>query len=180
MNARKVTMIAAVLSFGLFTLDESALAQEERGIAQSQDFNCYTIKAEAHDTWPGAGNVSTGVITHSGLLNGTTQYVYDTDAFLTPDRNMVTFGAELTLTTNHGVIKARVLDLFNVATGIWTSIATIDPNTSSGRFAGAIGTLWYPNGTTINLDNGAQVYPSDVTGQICLSTHRRDKGDGRR
>ena len=45
MNARKVTMIAAVLSFGLFTLEESALAQEERVVAQSQDFNCYSSQS---------------------------------------------------------------------------------------------------------------------------------------
>ena len=173
MNARKVTMIAAVLGLGVFALEESALAQEEKIVAQSRDFSCYSIKAEAYDTWPGAGNVSTGVIARSGLLNGTTRYVYDTDAFPTPDPDMVTFGAELTLTTNHGVVKARVVNLFNGATGIWTSIATIDPGTSSGRFAGAKGTLWYPNGTSINLDNGAQVYPSDVTGHICLSKHRR-------
>ena len=144
MNARTVTMIAAVLSFGLFTLEESALAQEERGVAQSRDFNCYTIKAEAHDTWPGAGNVSTGVITRSGLLNGTTHYVYDTDAFSTPDPDMVTFGAGLTLTTKHGVVKARVVNLFNVATGIWTSIAT---DRSQQRVPGNLSERWVHFGT---------------------------------
>jgi hypothetical protein len=180
MKVRKGMLIAAVLSFGLLTLDESALAQEEDLVAQSHDFNCHNIKAEAHDTWPGAGNVSTGVITHSRLLKGTTRYVYDTDAFPTPDPNMVTFGGELTITANHGLVKARVVNLFNIATGIWTSIATIDPNRSTGRFVGAIGILWYPNGSTTNLDNGAQVYPSDLTGQICLATHGGGKGDKRR
>jgi hypothetical protein len=177
MHARQVTAIAAVLSFGLLTLEESALAQEDRGVAHSQDFNCYTIKGKAHDTWPGTGSVSTGVITHAGPINGPTQYVYDTDGFPTPDPDTVTFGAALALTTRYGMVKARVLFLFNVATGIWTSIATVDPNASTGKFAGATGTLWYPNGTTITLDNGAQVYPSDVTGQLCLATHRRGKGD---
>jgi hypothetical protein len=179
MNARKLTMIAAALSLGLLTLEESALAQEESRVGHSRDFNCYAIKGEAQDTWPGAGFVSTGVITRSGALNGTTEYVYDTDGFPTPDPTMVTFGAGLTLSTRYGLVKARVVFLFNVATGIWTSIATIDPDTSTGKFAGAIGTLWYPNGTTINLDNGAQVYPADLTGQVCLATHRRDKGDQR-
>ena len=133
MNARKVATIAAVLSLGLLTLAESALAQEER-VAQSQGFTCYAIKAKAHDTWPGAGNLSTGVLTHAGALNGTTQYVYDTDAFSTPDSDTFTFGAGWTLTTKYGMVKGRVLFLFNVATGIWTSIATIDPNTSTGKF----------------------------------------------
>jgi hypothetical protein len=180
MSARKATMIAALLSVALLAAEESALAQEERDVAQSQDFNCSAINAQAHDTWPGAGNVSTGVIRHSGRLNGTTQYVYDTDGFTTPDANMVTFGAGLTITTRHGMAKARVVFLFNIATGIWTSIATIDPNTSTGRFVGARGTLWYPNGTTINLDNGAQVYPSDLTGHLCLATQRRDNNDHRK
>ena len=180
MNARNVTMIAVVLSFCLLALEESALAREEANVAQSADSNCYKIKGSAYDTWPGTGGVSTGAITHSGFLNGTTQYVYDTDAFPTPDPDMVTFGAELTLTTNHGLVKARVVNLFNVATGIWTAIATIDPNTSTGRFVGATGTLWYPKGTTIHLDNGAQVFPSDVIGQLCLATHRRDRGDQRK
>jgi hypothetical protein len=41
MKVRKGMLIAAVLSFGLFTLDESALAQEEDLVAQSHDFNCH-------------------------------------------------------------------------------------------------------------------------------------------
>ncbi len=176
MNARRATTIAAVLSLALCTLEKPALAQEERGVAQSPDFTCYLIKAEAQDTWSG-GNVSTGVISRSGLLNGTTEYVYDTDAFPTPDPDMVTFGAALTITTKHGLVKARVVNLFNVATGIWTAIATIDPNTSTGKFVGAAGTLWFPTGTTLPQDDGAQVYPSVLTGQVCLATHRRAKGD---
>jgi hypothetical protein len=176
MNGRTVGMTAALLSFGLFTLQESALAQEER-VGQSQGFTCHAIKAKAYDTWPGAGGLSTGVLTHAGALNGTTEYVYDTDAFSTPDADTFTFGAGWTLTTKYGMVKGRVLFLFNVATGIWTSIATIDPHTSTGKFVGAAGTLWYPNGTTINHDDGAQTYPSDVSGQVCLATPRRAKGD---
>ena len=150
MNARKATMIAAVLSLGCSRWRNRPWRRRKGAPRTHGSLNCYAIKAEAHDTWPGAGNVSTGVIAHSGLLNGTTEYVYDTDAFPTPDPDMVTFGAALTLTTKHGMVKARVVNLFNVATGIWTSIATIDPNTSTGKFVGATGTLWYPNGTTID------------------------------
>lgn len=82
---------------------------------------------------------------------------------------MVTFGAGLTLTTKRGVVGARVLFLFDVVTGTWTSIATIDPDSSTGRFAGASGTLWFPSGTSIHLDGGAQAYPSYVTGHLCLA-----------
>ena len=82
---------------------------------------------------------------------------------------MVTFGAGLTLTTKRGIVGARVLFLFDVVTGTWTSIATIDPNSSTGKFAGATGTLWFPSGTTKNLAGGAQAYPSHVIGHLCLA-----------
>ena len=167
MNARKLRLVALVLAVGSFTLGGTALAQEAVGLGRSEDV-CYRVVGEARDTWPGAGGVSTGVMAASGLLYGTTQYVYDTAGFPTPDPNVVTFGAALTLTTRHGMAAARVLFLFDVATGTWTSIATIDPGSSTGRFAGATGTLWFPSGRTVNLEGGAQSYPSYVTGHLCL------------
>ena len=169
MNARRLMMVAVVLSVGSFTRGGAALAQEAVGLRRSTQVNCHGVLGQARDTWPGAGNVSTGVIAGFGLFDGTTQYVYDTEGFPTPDPNVVTFGAELTLTTKRGIVEARVLFLFDVVTGTWTSIATIDPHSSTGRFAGATGTLWFPSGTTVNLDGGAQAYPSYVTGHLCLA-----------
>ena len=167
MNARRVMTVTVVLIVGSFTLGGTALAQEEDSLARLEHGNCYSVVGQARDTWPGAGSVSTGVIT--GLLNGATQYVYDTEGFPTPDPNVVTFGAGLTVTTKRGIVGARVLFLFDVVTGIWTSIATIDPKSSTGRFAGATGTLWFPSGTTKYLNGGAQTYPSYVTGHLCLA-----------
>ncbi len=169
MNARGLTMVAVVLSVGSLTLGGPAFAHEAVGLGRSENVYCHRVLGEARDTWPGAGNVSTGVITRSWLLSGTTEYVLDTQSFPTPDPNVVTFGAALTITTKHGNVAARVLFLFGVATGTWTSIATIDPTSSTGKFAGATGTLWFPSGTTINLDGGAQAYPSFVTGDVCLA-----------
>jgi hypothetical protein len=169
MNARRLMMVAVVLSVGSVTLGGAARAQEAVGLRRSAHVNCYKVVGEARDTWPGAGNVSTGVIASFGLLNGATQYVYDTEGFPTPDPNVVTFGAGLTVTTKHGTVGGRVLFLFDVVTGTWTSIATVDPKSSTGRFAGATGTLWFPSGTTINLDGGAQSYPSYLTGHLCLA-----------
>lgn len=169
MNARRLTMVAMVLSVGSFALGDPALAREAAGPGRSENANCHKVLGEARDTWPGAGNVSTGVIARSWLLNGTTVYVYDTEGFPTPDPNVVTFGAALTLTTKHGNVAARVLFLFGFATGTWTSMATIDPTSSTGRFAGATGTLWFPSGTTIYLDGGAQTYPSYFIGELCLA-----------
>ena len=169
MNARRMAVMTVAVCVGWFAMEESALAQEEN--ERSRRFRCYTVTGEARDTWPGAGNVSTGVMTTSQFLKGTTQYVYDTDPFTTPDPDTVTFGADFTLTTTRGILKARVLFLFNFAGGPWTSIATIDPDTSTGRFAGARGTLWFPKGKTVNLHRGGQTYPSDVTGRLCLVSH---------
>jgi hypothetical protein len=168
MNARMMTRFAAVVIGASLALEGSARAQEAVGPGHSEESRCYRVMGEARDTWPGAGNVSTGYMVSSWLLTGTTQYVYDTAGFPTPDPNVVTFGAELTLTTRRGLVKARVLFLFGFVTGTWTSIATIDPAASTGRFAGATGTLWFPGGSTVNLENGGQTYPSEVTGHLCL------------
>ena len=66
----------------------------------------------------------------------------------TPDPNTVSFTADLTITTNHGQLKARSVFLFDLVTGLWTVIERINPDTSTGRFAGATGVL-FPSGTTI-------------------------------
>jgi hypothetical protein len=102
-------MVAVVLSVGSFTLGGAALAQEAAGLRRSEPVNCHRVVGEARDTWPGDGNVSTGVMASLGLLNGTTQYVYDTEGFPTPDPNVVTFGAGFTLTTKRGTVGGRVL-----------------------------------------------------------------------
>lgn len=169
MNAHRLTMVAVVLSIASFTLEGAAAAQEAGALGRSEDGRCHRVEGEARDTWPGAGNVSTGVMAASWFLYGTTEYVYDTEGFPTPDPNVVTFGAALTLTTKRGLVGARVLFLFDFVTGTWTSMATVDPASSTGRFAGATGTLWFPSGRTISRDGGAQTYPSDVTGYLCLA-----------
>lgn len=168
MNARMMTRLAVAVLGGWIAVGGQASAQEAGGPGRSDAENCYRVMGEARDTWPGTGNVSTGVLVGARLLNGTTQYVYDTASFPTPDPNVVTFGAALTLTTRRGVVSARVLFLFDVVTGTWTSMATIDPNASTGHFAGATGTLWFPFGTAVSHDDGSQSYPSDVTGRLCL------------
>jgi hypothetical protein len=169
MDARTMTRLVVLLIGGTLVVEATALAQEAGGPGPAEESHCYRVMGEARDTWPGAGNVSTGVMAGSRLLTGTTQYVYDTAGFPTPDPNAVTFGAALTVTTKRGLLEARVVFLFDIVTGLWTSMATIDPVSSTGLFAGATGTLWFPSGTTIGLDDGGQAYPSDVTGHLCLA-----------
>lgn len=161
---KRIVLPMLVVAFGLLGSAHGFPSHDE-----GERRDCRRIRAKVQETFPGTGNESTGVISGAGPLVGTEHYVFDTAAFPTPDPNVVTFGAELTITTQHGVVMARAISLYNFVTGIWTQIATIDPDTSTGVFAGAAGTLWYPNGTTLNLEGGAQTYLSDLTGEVCLA-----------
>jgi hypothetical protein len=72
-----------------------------------------------------------------------------------------------TLTANRGELKAHNVFLYNLGTGLWMSIAQINPSTSTGRFAGATGILYF-NGSTIGIFPDSS-YPSDVLAHICLA-----------
>ncbi len=65
----------------------------------------------------------------------------------TPDPNTFSYNDDFTVTTNHGVLKTHNVGIFDVATGLFSEIARIDPNASTGDFAGATGVL-YINGKT--------------------------------
>jgi hypothetical protein len=111
------------------------------------------------------GNSATGTITQAGRLNGTTEAVHTSGFNPTSDPATFSFTDDLTLTTNKGVLKTHNVVIFDVANGLFTAIARIDPNTSTGDFAGATGVL-YLNGRT--TDGGATVQ-AEVTGDICYA-----------
>ena len=111
------------------------------------------------------GNSATGIITQGGRLNGTTEAVHTSGFTPTSDLSTFSFTDDLTLTTNKGVLKTHNVVVFDVARGLFTAIARVDPTASTGDFAGATGVL-YLNGKTI--DGGATVQ-ADVTGEICFA-----------
>jgi hypothetical protein len=128
MNARNVTMIAAVLSFGLFTLTESALAQEQSAAAQS---DCKHVKAQSVEVSTDPATAS-GIVTNGGRLNGTTLTVFGNGALPTPDPTTVSFTGDFTLTTNHGQLKASNVYLYNFA-GVGATLgASIRPPVQAG------------------------------------------------
>ena len=144
MNARRVTMVAVVLSFGSFTLEESALAQEEMGLAQSE-----TSIATHH------GRGTRHVAGRRQRLDGS-HY-----PFRAPQRNdtvRLRYGGLPDAGPQRGHLRRGTdphdetrdcqgpgAESFSTSRpGTWTSIATIDPDSSTGRFAGATGTLWFP------------------------------------
>lgn len=111
------------------------------------------------------GNSASGTITQAGRLNGTTEAVHTSGFTPTSDPTTFSFTDDLTLTTNQGVLKTHNVVIFDVARGLFSAIARIDPNSSTGDFAGATGVL-YLNGRTI--DGGATVQ-AEVTGNICFA-----------
>ena len=154
MNARKATMIAAVLSFGLFTLEESALAQS----------NCKQAKARLLEISTDPAT-STGIISNGGDLNGTTMTAFTSPGVFTEDPSTVSFLGNLTITTNQGELRASNVYLFNFA-GVAAVLGRIDPTTSTGRFAGATGVLYFAAKVTSFSPFTVQ---SEISGEICFA-----------
>ena len=189
MNAktRNITaLVAVVLTFCLFVMAHSASAQSpnsdsmpqvramsmrgaaQSASAQSSNSNC----KQAKGNWLDAINVSTGgttgIITNGGILNGTTDTVYNPAFVFTPDANVVAYIAETTITSNQGQLKTSNVYIYNFVTGLWTAMGRINSETSTGRFSGATGLLYF-NGKTIGVFPD-QSYPADITGQICFAS----------
>ena len=149
----KIRMLATValvtLTIGLFPLAQSASAVGD----------CKQVKGNLSG---GGGN---GTITQGGILNGTTQAVFTSAFTPTPDPTTFSFTDDLTLTTDKGVLKTHNVAIFDVARGAFSAIDRIDPNASTGNFAGATGVL-YVNGKT--PDGGATIQ-AEITGEICFA-----------
>jgi hypothetical protein len=116
---------------------------------------------KAQGNLSGGGGI--GTITQGGMLNGTTQAVFTSTFNPTPDPTTFSFTDNLTITTNGGVLKTHNVAIFDVARGVFSAIDRIDPNASTGDFAGATGVL-YINGRT--PDGGATIQ-AEITGEIC-------------
>jgi hypothetical protein len=126
--------------------------------------DCHSVKGTESVVNNGNGTTS-GTITEGGKLNGTTQTVFTSGFTPTPDPSTMSFTDDLTLTTNKGVLRTHNVTLFEVAIGVFTALARIDPNTSTGDFAGATGVL-YISGKT--ADGGA-TFQGEITGSMCLA-----------
>ena len=147
------TFALVALTIGLFSSSQSASAGS----------SCHKAKGNLSIVNNGNGTTS-GTITQGGRLNGTTQAVFTSMFTPTPDPNTFSFTDDLTVTTYHnGVLQTHNVSLFDGALGVFSAIARIDPNTSTGNYAGATGVL-YINGKT--TDGGA-TFQAEITGEIC-------------
>jgi hypothetical protein len=159
-NPRVWITFTLVLMFVLFDLDRSASAQ-------SPNSNCKTAKGTWLDAINSVGGTN-GTITNAGILNGTTETVYNPAFVITPNPTVVSYVAESTVTTVLGQLKVSNVYLYDFITGVGTVLGRIVPNASTGIFSGATGVLYFNLTQTIGvLPN--QSYVSEITGQICFA-----------
>lgn len=130
----------------------------------ADDGTCKTASGKLSVVNSGNGTTS-GTMTHGGKLNGTTHAVFTSGFTPTSDSNTVSYTDDFTVTTNNGVLTAHNVGIFDVAAGVFSEIARIDPNVSTRNFAGATGVL-YINGTTMD---GGVTFQAAMTGEICFA-----------
>ena len=144
------TLLALILVVGLFYLTESTSAQSSRSYlrvrgdaAQSANSNCKTIKAQGTQVFDPATGIVSGPITNAGILDGNLEDVIDFSAgfVFTPNPTVVSYTTALTITTQHGQLKAHPVTTQSVVTGAGAEWGHIDPDNSTGRFAGATGII---------------------------------------
>jgi hypothetical protein len=164
-KTRKLMTLVAAVTLCLFPLEQSASAQEQSTSAQSAHRGCKNVQGNMREV--SNGNGTTGRITNGGILNGTTQLIFTSGVLATPDPTSVSYTDDFTVTTNRGVLNTHNVGIFDFNTGLFTEIARIDPNTSTGVFARATGSLFTSGKTT----DGGATYRSKITGEICLA-HR--------
>jgi len=142
------TLTLFVLTVGLSSLPSSTSAVG----------NC----KKAHGNLSGGSGA--GTISHGGILNGTTQAVFTSAFTPTPNPTTFSFTDDLTVTTDKGVLKTHNVAIFDLALGVFTAIDRIDPNASTGDFAGATGVLYI----TGNTPDGGATIEAEISGDICL------------
>ena len=150
-NRMLATFALIALTLGLFSTSRSVLADR-----------CKEVQGNESVVNNGNGTTS-GVITQGGKLNGTTQTVFTSGFFPTADPNTFSFTDNLTLTTHKGILQTHNVTTFDLATGLFTAIARIDPSGGTEDFAGATGVL-YINGRT---SDGGATFSGEITGEIC-------------
>jgi hypothetical protein len=156
-NAKLLTSLATLLALGLLRLEQPALAQS----------NCKEVKGTVDEVFFLGGNSASGTLSNAGWLNGTTLVVF-TGPPSFPVPNIAVFAGQYTITTVQGQLKTTNVYLLDVATLKGNILGNIDPNGSTGIFAGATGTLFL-NTTKVNVAGNPQTFHSEVNGQVCFA-----------
>ena len=173
------TLVAVVSTICLSFLGQT-LAQSSESRARfgrranstsplSANSNCKQIKGKSVTVFDPVTGIVSGPITNAGFLNGPSEDVINFAAgfVFTPDPSVISYTSDLTITTVDGQLKASTVTTQSVVTGVGAEWGHINPNTSTGRFAGATGQIFFsfkPVG-----DPAIGPYEADVTGEICFA-----------
>lgn len=175
------TLVVATLTIGLFHFQRSTSAQSARSpfefrgnsaqstSAPSTSSNCKKIRGNSVQVFDPATGVVSGPVTNAGILNGTINDVIDFGAgfLFTPDPNVLAYLTDFTITTTHGQLKSKPVTTQSIITSVGAEWGSIDPNTSTGAFAGATGTFWLsfkPIGDPV-----IGPWEADLTVEICFA-----------
>lgn len=172
------TLISVALVFGLF-LQQSTSAQSTRGFmgfggnaaqpAANPNSNCKKVRGNGVQVFDPMTGVVSGPVMNSGILDGTLEDAINFGAgfVFTPDPTVVAYTTNLTITTIHGQLKASPVTTQSVVTGIGAEWGSINSETSTGKFAGATGTVFVafkPVG-----DPSVGPYEAEITADICFA-----------
>jgi hypothetical protein len=150
----------------LIPVAAAVLAALSLAPAASAQGDCKEAKGNLVDVFSG-GSTTSGTITNAGWLDGTTLTVYSPAFVITPNPNVVSYTATMTLTTGRGQLKISNTYLYNFVTGQGTVLGSIDGAGSTGDFAGATGVIFL--NTTATTGTGPVNYLSTVAGQVCFA-----------
>lgn len=172
------TLILVTLAFGLFLQQSKAqsarsfLRVRENTAQQSMpsaNSNCKTIRGNGTQVFDPVTGIVSGPVTNAGILNGDLEDVINFGAgfVFTPDPTVVSYTTNLTITTIHGQLKASPVTIQSFVTGAGAEWGHINPDTSTGRFAGATGTIsvvFKPIG-----DPSVGPYEVEIAAEICFA-----------
>jgi hypothetical protein len=81
--------------------------------------------------------------------------------------NVVAYTSDLTITTIHGQLKTSPVTTQSIVTGLGTEWGNINPNTSTGRFAGATGVIFFT--FTAVGDPAIGPFEAEIVCEICFA-----------
>lgn len=151
---KALAMFAMVtVTVGLFSLPQFALA----------DGNCKNLKGNLSVVNNFDGTTS-GTITRGGKLNGTTRATFSSAPIPTPDASTISYIDNFSVTTQKGILATSNVAIYDTGKGLFSEIARIVPDASTGDFAGATGVLFINGQTT----DGGTTFQAGIEGEICF------------
>ncbi|PXW89942.1 hypothetical protein C8R34_10399 [Nitrosomonas sp. Nm84] len=149
-----LAMLAMVTAtVGLFLLPQLALA----------DGNCKNLKGNLSVVNNFDGTTS-GTITGGEKLNGTTRATFSSTPIPTPDASTISYIDNFSVTTQKGILATSNVAIYDTGRGLFSEIARIVPDASTGDFAGATGVLFISGQTT----DGGATFQAGIEGEICF------------